>query len=336
MPRSIFGFAIRYSGRHQLWLAVLTISIALLEMVPLEFQRRIVNESLEKAQLRPLLLLGAGYVGVNLLEGVLKLGLNFYRGWVGETAVRTLRQRLHRVVLRAPLGADAPEAEEGARVSVAVSEVEPVGAFVGSCFAEPLLQLGTLAAVFGYLAHLDLWMSLGGVGLFALQLLFIPLLQHRINQLAALRIATVRAMGQKLMNEMRMERPVDDHLYGRRVDQAFRYNLRIYWAKYLMNFLMNILYHFSVAGTFLVGGWLAINGRLEYGAVVAFASGLARVNDPWGDLVNYFRETTNTQVKYALIRGVLKPAGTHDGQPGGVAAPPGTGAIATEARPATD
>ncbi|MFO1061850.1 MAG: hypothetical protein U1E53_33380, partial [Dongiaceae bacterium] len=88
------------------------------------------------------------------------------------------------------------------------------------------------------------------------------------------------------------------------------------------------------------GGWLAVTGRLEYGAVVAFASGLARVNDPWGDLVNYFRETTNTQVKYALIRGVLKPPGSHDGSqggnPGGVAPSPGTGAIATEARPATD
>src|SRR5512143_89355 len=102
-------------------------------------------------------------------------------------------------------------------------------------------------------------------------------------------------MGQKLINEMRTDRPVDDQLYDNRVDQAFRYNLRIYWAKYLMNFLMNILYHFSVAGAFLVGGWLAINGKLEYGAVVAFASGLARVNDPWGDLVNYFRETTNNQ-----------------------------------------
>ena len=71
MPRSIFGFAIRHSGRHQLWLAVLTIAISALERVPLEFQRRIVNESLAKAELRPLLLLGAGYVGVNLLEGLL-------------------------------------------------------------------------------------------------------------------------------------------------------------------------------------------------------------------------------------------------------------------------
>jgi ABC-type multidrug transport system fused ATPase/permease subunit len=332
MPRSIFGFAIRTRGRHQLLLAVLTIAIALLEMVPLEFQRRIVNESLAKAQLRPLLLLGLGYVGVNLLEGLLKLGLNFYRGWVGETAVRRLRRRLQRVVLQVPLGAEALEAEEGARVSVAVSEVEPVGAFVGSCFAEPLLQLGTLAAVFGYLAHLDLWMSLGGLGLFAVQLLFIPVLQQRINRLAALRITTVRSMGQKLITEMSADRPVDDRLYDRRVDQAFRYNLHIYWAKYLMNFLMNILYHFSVAGTFLVGGWLAITGRLEYGAVVAFASGLARVNDPWGDLVNYFRETTNTQVKYALIRGVLNPG---NGQRG-VAAPPGTGAIARERRAAAD
>jgi hypothetical protein len=91
---------------------------------------------------------------------------------------------------------------------------------------------------------------------------------------------------------------------------------------------MNIRCHFSVTGTFLVGGWLAITGGLDYGAVVAFAAGLARVDDPWGDLVDDFREVANTQVKFALVRGVLKPAC--------VAAPPGTGAIATEPQPATD
>jgi hypothetical protein len=29
--------------------------------------------------------------------------------------------------------------------------------------------------------------------------------------------------------------------------------------------------------------------QLEVGGVVAFISGVGRLNDPWGDLVNYFR-----------------------------------------------
>jgi len=36
--------------------------------------------------------------------------------------------------------------------------------------------------------------------------------------------------------------------------------------------------------------------------VIAFVSGLTKVNDPWGDIVDWFREMTVTRVKYVLIR----------------------------------
>jgi hypothetical protein len=55
---------------------------------------------------------------------------------------------------------------------------------------------------------------------------------------------------------------------------------------------------------------------MEYGAVVAFVSGLSQINDPWGDLVNYFRDLTNAQVKYRLIQSFINrqpPAGTDRG-----------------------
>jgi hypothetical protein len=39
----------------------------------------------------------------------------------------------------------------------------------------------------------------------------------------------------------------------------------------------------------------------EIGTVVAFISGIGRLNDPWGDLVNYFRDVTSTQIKYRLL-----------------------------------
>jgi hypothetical protein len=39
----------------------------------------------------------------------------------------------------------------------------------------------------------------------------------------------------------------------------------------------------------------------EIGGVVAFISGIGRLNDPWGDLVNYFRDINVTQIKYRLL-----------------------------------
>jgi hypothetical protein len=41
--------------------------------------------------------------------------------------------------------------------------------------------------------------------------------------------------------------------------------------------------------------------QLEVGGVVAFISAVGRLNDPWGDLVNYFRDLSITQVKFGLV-----------------------------------
>jgi ABC-type bacteriocin/lantibiotic exporter with double-glycine peptidase domain len=79
-----------------------------------------------------------------------------------------------------------------------------------------------------------------------------------------------------------------------------------------MNFLMNLFYHLGLVGILLVGSWQVIRGETEIGTVVAFLSGLNRMNDPWGDLVNYFRDLTNAAVKYRLITRVIRaqsPAG---------------------------
>lgn len=41
--------------------------------------------------------------------------------------------------------------------------------------------------------------------------------------------------------------------------------------------------------------------QLQVGGVVAFISAVGRLNDPWGDLVNYFRDLNLAQVKFGLI-----------------------------------
>ncbi len=64
---------------------------------------------------------------------------------------------------------------------------------------------------------------------------------------------------------------------------------------------MNLLYTFGVIGILAVGGWLVLQGRTEVGTIVAFISGLARMNDPWRELVNYFRDLTNAGLKYRMI-----------------------------------
>ena len=69
-----------------------------------------------------------------------------------------------------------------------------------------------------------------------------------------------------------------------------------------MNFLMNLSTQLQVVAALLAGGWAVYTERLEIGGVVALISGIARLTDPWGDLVNYFRDVNVTQVKFRLLR----------------------------------
>ena len=88
LPRTVFGYVLRFTGRHQAGLAALSVSVFALSAVPLELQRRIINGIVENGPLETLLWLAGGYALVALAEQSLKLALNVYRGWVAESSVR--------------------------------------------------------------------------------------------------------------------------------------------------------------------------------------------------------------------------------------------------------
>jgi ABC-type bacteriocin/lantibiotic exporter with double-glycine peptidase domain len=135
---------------------------------------------------------------------------------------------------------------------------------------------------------------------FSPQFVFVPLIQHAINRRAAMRIQTLREVSGGIAgiqpHDVRFAVAQDG-----RIDRVFALNMGIYKLKFSMNFLMNAMYHFGITVTLAVGGWYAVSGRIEVGTVVAFLSGLAKVNDPWGDIVNWFREMAVCRVKYQLI-----------------------------------
>lgn len=62
----------------------------------------------------------------------------------------------------------------------------------------------------------------------------------------------------------------------------------------------------GLCGVFALGGYLVIKGRTEIGTVVAFVSGLAKINDPWGAVVDWYQSLKVAQVKYGLIRASLR------------------------------
>ena len=178
MPRNIFRYVLKTSGWHQLFLLLLTVGVFLLEVVPLELQRRIVNDLVKHRDYWLVIVLCAAYAGVVLVQGGTKLVLNVYRSWVGERATRDLRRRIHVLISSSSSASSGAEAE-GVQASMIVAEVEPIGGFVGASVSEPLLQGGILASVLAYMIHVDLWLAGTVLALFLPQLVFIPLMRAR-------------------------------------------------------------------------------------------------------------------------------------------------------------
>jgi ABC-type multidrug transport system fused ATPase/permease subunit len=294
LPRNVFRYVLSTSALHQLALLALTAGVALLEVAPLELQRRIVNDLVKHRPYSWVVGLCAVYAGVVIVQGSAKLGLNIYRGWVGEQAKRDLRHRVHTIV-EAPSAASPAAEAQGIVISMIVAEVEPIGGFVGESVSEPLLQGGIMATVLAYLIHIDPWMALAAIALFVPQLIFVPFLQSAVNRRTGARVRVLRQLGIAMIDRG------DDAEDERRIDQAFALDMGIFKIKFTMNFLMNLCNHLQRVSALLVGGWWVYTDHLEIGGVVAFISGIGRLNDPWGDLVNYFRDLNVTQVKYRLL-----------------------------------
>jgi hypothetical protein len=172
------------------------------------------------------ILLAAAYFGLGIAEGLLKLGMNVYRGWVSENAVRWLRTSI--ASLSRPQSDGQPGAKAtGTEIAMTLSEAEPIGNFVGSSVSEPFLQGGILVSVFAYMVYLQPLMALVAFGVFFPQFLLVPLMQRALNRRVGVRIWTLRKISTGLVDdESRGASTLA--LQSQRVDRVFDLNMGIY------------------------------------------------------------------------------------------------------------
>jgi ABC-type bacteriocin/lantibiotic exporter with double-glycine peptidase domain len=159
--------------------------------------------------------------------------------------------------------------------------------------------------VLAYILHLDRWMAMAARVIFVPQLIFVPLMQGEINRRAGARVWVLRQLGVSTVgtHAASAEQNRSDR---RRIDRVLQLNMGIFKLKFSMNFLMNICNHLQVIAALLIGGMVHTD-QLELSGVVAFISAVGRLNDPWGDLVNYFRDLNVSQVRFGLVADRVNP-----------------------------
>lgn len=295
------------SRSRQVWICVLTMVLAPLMMVPLELQRRIVNEALQQKNIALLAMLGGVYFGIVCLQGAIKFILNMLKGMAVEGIARDIRFRVLERVRGADGSGDGTGADlsPGTVVSMLADEAEDVSGFGGDAFGLPLLTGGTIVYVVGYLLWVQPAIAALALALYLPQALIVPITQSSINRLARIRIINVRHLGH-------IAAGITDPVIAVRMTGASIihriYGLRIgiYLRKYALAALGNFLDSLGAIAVLTVGGYLVIRGETQVGTLLVFISGLNKIADPWDEFVNFYRSVSNTAVAYEMIRSQIE------------------------------
>ena len=308
MPRSLFKYIIQKSGRTQIIAVILTLAVVPLATVPLDLQRRMLNDAVEGGNLSLLIQLGALYLAAILLSDSLKYAMNRVRGRISAQVTHALRQSVYYCVYTVV----KPDSwkhgthqgvDEGAVVSMLTSEVEKLGGFAGQAISQPLLQIGTAMVVVAYMLFIEPLVAGVALALYAPQLFIVPWLQGKINELALTRAVNVRKLGAFVV-EIAEEDAIGNDVPEQFLDitnDIFAVRLRIEKLKWLMKALNNFLMKLGPFGIVTFGGWMVMQGNLEIGVIVAFMSGFERLGGPMRDTIAFYRQVSDAHMKYALL-----------------------------------
>jgi ABC-type multidrug transport system fused ATPase/permease subunit len=311
MPPTIYAYIRQTSRKRQLLICALTAVIAPLMMAPLEFQRRIVDHALGDRSTSLLLLLGGGYLAVVLIQNGLKYWLNMEKGRVLEETARDLRRRVldraERIGRNDPDGIDA-DVDEGTTVSMLAAESEVVGGFASESLSVPLLQLGTILFVAGYLLWVSPLIAAFAALVYLPQVIVVPRVQAAINRLTRMRTWKVRKLGRDAVEVERstVERRIEERRRAEiLIEQVLSTRMRIYTRKFFVTFFGNVLDALGPIVVLVLGGWLVIQGRTEVSTLVVFISGFQKIASPWDQLVNFYRTQQNAKIAYGVMAETL-------------------------------
>ena len=295
LPNTIFRYVFAVSWPHQIALVILTVVTFLLEVAPLETQRRVVNDLVKERSFKLVITLCAAYAGVVLVQGMTKLVVNVYRGWVWENAIRDMCRHILAYLRIARVAALGPEAgrhaRRGSRTDWRLCRQQLIRA------SSPGRDLDLGTRLYRSPRQTDGGGSIRSVPAAA----GVRAVDTGGDKPPCRRARVVlRQLGVSTVDTRAASvgRDISD---GKRIDRILKLNRGIK-LKFSINFFMNLCNHFQIIADLLIGGWMVRSDQLEVGGVVVFISAVGRLNnDPWGDLVTYFRDLSVTQVKYGLV-----------------------------------
>jgi len=285
---------------------VLIIAITVFaRVIPLEMQKRIINEAINLRKMDLLFLYCGIYLVAVLLASGLKYVITILQTLISERVLANMRKGLFEHLITLPLSFYR-KAQPGMVVSALVTELTSAGAYVGQAISTPIINILTLVTFAGYLVFQNWLLAVISFAIYPIIIFLIPMLQKRANLYNKKRVDNTRILSSRIgeaitgIHEIQGNGTfrVENNRFGKIVDEMLR--IRIIWTLYKQgvkvgnNFFVN-LGPFII---FILGGYLAMNGQLELGAMVAFLSAQEKLYDPWKELIDFYQVYMDASVSY--------------------------------------
>jgi len=286
---------------------VLIISLTVFTRVlPLEMQKRIVNEAIRLKNLDLLYLYCGIYVAAVLLSTGLKYIISLIQTVISQRVLANMRKEVYHHTLTLPLNFFR-KTQPGMIVSSLVTELTTAGDFAGMAIAVPVINVLTLLSFGAYLFTLNWVLAVISLSIYPMVLVIVPLLQRKANQANKKRVDETRALSSQISDTITGIHEVhgngsyhiENRKFDRLVDRLFR--IRMIWTLYKqgVNTTNNFFTGLSPFLIFLLGGYLAMKGQLELGALVAFLSAQEKLYDPWRELIDFYQVYQDAAVRYS-------------------------------------
>ena len=305
VKRSLPSWIRSSSFKLQALLLLLILITVFARVLPLEMQKRIVNEAIRFGEIQMLFLYCGYYLAAVVIATGLKYLISALQNVIGERALADMRQALYHHILTLPLNFFR-KTQPGLVVSSLVTELASAGNFVGMAIGVPVASILTLFAFAGYLIWLNPLLAGISLSIYPLVLILLPRLQQQANKANKRRVDTTRTLSGKIgeaisgIHEIQGNGSyrIENRRYDKMIDKL--YKIRITWNlyKFSVKSVNNFFNNLSPFLVFIVGGYLAIKGRLDLGALVAFISAQEKIYDPWKELVEFYQVYQDASVRY--------------------------------------
>ncbi|MEJ2428704.1 MAG: ABC transporter ATP-binding protein/permease [Deltaproteobacteria bacterium] len=322
--RSLWSWVLASNLKLQALLLVVIVVAVFTRVFPLEMQKRIVNQAIRFGELGMLYRYCGLYFAAVVLSVGLKYLINVLQNLIGESVLADMRRDLYHHILTLPLNFFR-KTQPGLVVSALVTELAVAGSFVGMSVAVPVTSVLTLLAFAGYLFWLNPLLAIISLSIYPLVLILLPRVQSRANQENKKRVDATRTLAGKIgeaisgIHEIhgngsyRIENRKYDNMVDALRKVRISWNLYKFGVKVLNNFFSNL----SPFLIFIVGGYLAIKGRLDLGALVAFISAQEKLYDPWRELIDFYQVYQDATVGYARTMEYFDAMPEHSLEPEG-------------------